>query len=292
MKLVVAVAAIVVVIAAAPAAAKPGAGITPTKEAALAVVDAWVKAQNDRDFAAYTALYGVAFVGIKRTSDGGQKQYTLDAWKADRKKMFKSAQKVAADGARVMVQGGRATVTFEQRYQSGSYADHGDKALVLAPGKSGALEIVREEMLYSAPGWKADPDAELDAKALVSPITAKVRETVADPSSLDSCAEPQDCCVEVTLTLELIDAQGKLLARDLGAATVTILHPSEVVDASTKGPMFELGEGCYEVELDYEIVHDGDALVVRRRGTGETEREDIPWQTVLTVALPAGAAIK
>jgi hypothetical protein len=273
------------------AADKPKPQAAQSKTDALAVLNAWVKAQNDGDFAAYGALYDASFVGIKRTNDGGQKKFTLDKWKADRKKMFKAAQKVVAENASVAITGDRVTLGFVQRYQSGGYADHGDKSLVLAPSKDGALRIVREEMLYSAPGWTADPKAELDASAMVAPITARVRQVADEPGAVGTCGD-ETCCGEVTYTLELTDAKGKTAKSDIGGGLVPVAHATEVISPDKGDTLFELGEPCGEVEVDYRIVRDGDALVVRRNFTGEEAKQDIPWQTELTVKLPAGATIK
>jgi hypothetical protein len=224
-------------------------------------------------------------------NDGGQKTFTLDKWKADRKKMFKAKQKVVAENTSVTISGAKVTVGFVQRYQAGGYADHGDKSLVLAPGKDGKLAIVREEMLYSAPGWAADPKAELDASALASPITARVRQVADDPSMAGACGD-ETCCGEVTYTVELTDAKGKTLKQDVGGSLVPVKQATEVIAPDKGDTLFELGEPCGEVEVDYRIVHDGDALVVRRNFVGEEAKQDMPWATELTIKLPAGATIK
>src|SRR5437899_2903508 len=68
-----------------------------TKATTKATVDAWLAAQNQGDFDAYVALYDPSFVGIKRTSDGGETKLKLKKWKADRKKMFAAKQEVVAE---------------------------------------------------------------------------------------------------------------------------------------------------------------------------------------------------
>jgi ketosteroid isomerase-like protein len=257
----------------------------PTKDAALATLDAWVKAQNAGDLAAYAALYDAKFVGIKRTSNGQEKKLTLAKWKADRAKMFKGAQKVAAEDARVAIKGDDATITFVQRYQGGAYADHGDKELKLHASAAGGLAIIREEMLYSAPGWTADPQAEIDASALVSPIRARVRQ--------QARAEDVGGCGSVAYTLELTDARGKKQTADLGGGFVPIEHAIEMIDADvTAPPLFKFGEYCAAGADYYEIKQSGDALIVRYQGTDETDTETPPWETRLTVRLAAGAKIK
>jgi ketosteroid isomerase-like protein len=269
--------------------ASTAAAAPPTKDAALATLNAWVKAQNDGDFAAYGALYDATFVGIKRTSNGEHKKYTLAKWKTDRQKMFKASQKVAAEGASVAIKGDKATVAFVQRYQSGKYADHGDKALVLRAGASGALTIVREEMLYSAPGWTADAKAEVDATALVSPITVKLRES-ADPDNVDNCGT-------VLYTLLLTDAKGKKLTQDVGGGVVMIDKAEVIDDADTSGgELFHVGQWCAGGADYYKIVKNGDSIVVRYKAEDEGDAiEPAPaprWETQLTIKLAAGAKLK
>jgi hypothetical protein len=283
---------LIVTLAAATAHADaPAPTPTPTKDDALAALTAWVKAQTDGDFTAYGALYDAKFVGIKRTSDGGQNKFTLVKWKADRKKMFKNPQKVAADGASVVIKDGKVLVDFVQRYQQGSYADHGDKELVLKAGAGGKLAIVREEMLYSAPGWDADPKAELDASALASPITAKVRQVAADATHLDDCGG-------VSYTLELTDAHKKKLSMDIGSGVIMVEKATDVIDADpTADKLFEFGQWCAGGADYYQIVKSGDSLVVRYKGEDEGGGEDDPapaatWDTRLTVKVPAGAKLK
>jgi hypothetical protein len=262
----------------------------PSKDDAIAVLNAWVKAQNDGDFTAYGALYDASFTGIKRTNDGGEKKFTLTKWKADRQKMFKAPQKVAAEGAGVIVKDGKATIEFTQRYQSGGYADHGDKELVLV-AKAGKLTIAREEMLYSAPGWNADPKAEFDASALASPITATLRQAAADPSMVGGD------CASVTYTLELTDAHKRKLSTDVGSGVVMLDQAVMEFDADTKADkMFEFGAYCAGGGDYYQIVKNGDSLVVRYQSEDEGDEEHpggkSPWETRLTVKLAAKATIK
>ena len=277
------------------AAISTTAAADPTKDDALAVVDAWVKAQNAGDLAAYGALYDAKFVGIKRTNDGGSKTYSLATWKADRKKMFKVAQKVAAEGVSVVIKDGKVTVELTQRYQAGGYADHGDKELVMKAGTGGKLAIVREEMLYSAPGWQSDPKAEFDASALASPITATVKQDATDPSHVDDCGS-------VSYTLVLVDAKGKKLTTDVGSGVIMIDKAHDTMAADpTADKLFEFGQWCAGGADYYQIVKNGDSLVVRYKGEdegGDPSDPDDPanapatWETRLTVKLPAGAKVK
>ncbi|HTJ42452.1 MAG TPA: hypothetical protein VL463_10185 [Kofleriaceae bacterium] len=272
-------------------ATAPALAADPTKDQALATLDAWVKAQNGGDFDAYGKLYDAKFSGIKRTNDGGAKKFTLAKWKADRKKMFKVTQKVAAEQVSVVIKNGKATLEFTQRYQAGGYADHGDKELVLAAGADGTLKIVREEMLYSAPGWNADPKAELDATALASPITVKVRQVAADPSMVGGD------CASVSYTLELTDANKKKVTQDVGSGVVMIDKATVLIDADpTADKLFEFGAWCAGGADYYQIVKNGDGLTVRYKAEDEgSEDEPAPtptWETRLSVKLPAGAKLK
>jgi hypothetical protein len=269
----------------APKPPAPAATTAPTKDQALATLDAWVKAQNDGDFDAYGKLYDARFVGIKRTSDGGSTKFTLGKWKADRKKMFKNPQKVAADAPSVVIKDNKVTIDFVQRYQSGRYADHGDKELVLVAGAGGALAIAREEMLYSAPGWTADPKAEVDLSALASPITLTVRQQ----------GQPEDVggCGGVSYTLELVDAKKVKKSVDIGSGFVSIDKATEQMSAAAGDQLFEFGEWCAGGADYYQIVRNGDALVVRHKAEDEgSPDEPAPtptWETELTIKLAAGA---
>src|SRR5688500_18392447 len=97
--------------------AVPAPALADTEADARVLVESWVAAQNDHDFAAYTAFYAKSFVGIRRTSNGGEKKMKLAAWKKDRKKMFRvKSMKVAADNLTIKVTQTGARAKFMQRY--------------------------------------------------------------------------------------------------------------------------------------------------------------------------------
>ncbi|HZV92400.1 MAG TPA: hypothetical protein VFF72_04240, partial [Caldimonas sp.] len=177
-----------------------------------------------------------------------------------------------------------------QRYQAGGYADHGDKELVLAPGAHG-LMIVREEMLYSAPGWTPDPKAEFDASALASPITAIVKQDASDPHRVDDCGS-------VSYTLELTDAHKRKLTTDVGSGVIMIDKPHATIAADpTADKLFDFGQWCAGGADYYQIVKNGDSLVVRYKAEDEGGDPDDPqpaptWETRLTVKLAPGATIR
>lgn len=140
--------------AGAPAAARDagGAGGQAGKpeggeEEARDLVEAWVEAQNGRDFARYAALYAAEFRGVRRS---GKKVVELDqaGWLADRKRMFGKPMQVVVEDLVIGRDGDAVTATFTQTWSSGTYSDRGPKRMHLEV-RAGALRIVREEMLDS-----------------------------------------------------------------------------------------------------------------------------------------------
>ena len=130
----------------APVSAKrksPEAGASPAEREGRAFLDRWLTAQNQGDFAAYSALYAPGFSGVRR-SGKSVKTFDRDGWLADRKRMFGEKMIVRADNPVVKADGDRTTIEFEQTWESGSYADKGPKRIVLHGGL-----IASEEMLAS-----------------------------------------------------------------------------------------------------------------------------------------------
>jgi hypothetical protein len=264
---------------------------------ARTLVESWLKAQNDHDFAAYTGLYAKKFVGIRRTSDGGEKKMKLKAWKSDRKKMFKvKSMKVAGDNQKITVTKDGAIVTLMQRYEAGSYSDHGTKMLVLVYDAAGPLQIMKEELLSSTPGWDDDPDTTVDASGLTGPITVKVRGEGINPNV-------QMDCTSVSYVLYLKDKNGKTLSRELGYGQVNVTYDlpttMKIEPNATKGLIFDMGEWCAGGGDYYRVKWSGDALVVLYKAMDEhppdEDPADIPeekFETVLTIQLPSGAKVK
>jgi serine/threonine protein kinase len=124
---------------------------------ARALLAAWERAQNKRDFVAYSLLYGDDFIGRKRTPRGQGKPLDRPSWLDDRSKMFRSSLEVAADAIAVTTDpaSGRATLDFVQHFRAGEYTDHGRKRIIVARTLAG-LRIVSEEMLDARPGWDED----------------------------------------------------------------------------------------------------------------------------------------
>lgn len=155
--------------AAAVAAAEPP---SITHEQVDALVTEWQRAQNEGDFEAYARLYDARFVGVRRTT---RAIFRLDhdGWIEDRRRLFQRAMRVAATDVTVLVASGSAVVHFTQRWESGGYAEEGDKRMVLVR-LGDALRIASEEMLppHEVPlgtGVIADvlPAFETDAQTLI-----------------------------------------------------------------------------------------------------------------------------
>src|SRR5262245_3436276 len=116
---------------------------------AEALLNEWVRAQNEGNFAAYEKLYAQKFTGVRRS---GPRVVRLDrkGWMKDRGRMFKHKMAVAASETKVTKAGQGATITFVQTWSApeSGYRDVGKKVMVLMP-EGDALRIVREEMLES-----------------------------------------------------------------------------------------------------------------------------------------------
>lgn len=125
----------------------PAGAATTDEAAARATLDAWLKAQNEGDFAAYSALYAQKFNGVKRAG-ARTARFQRPGWLADRGKMFEGRFTVAADKVKVLPQPNGAVISFEQTWASKRFRDVGPKQLVLVR-EGEALRIAREEMLAS-----------------------------------------------------------------------------------------------------------------------------------------------
>ena len=149
------------------AAAPAPAAVTAAQAEAL--VQEWLRTQNEGDLPGYAKLYASRFSGVKRV--GPQRwQFNRATWLADRKAMFAGKMTVAAASVAVRPAGASAIVTFTQTWQSGSFKDEGPKQLVVVR-EADRLVIAREELLAS----KVAPPAVLDAAlfAHVVPVDAQ-----------------------------------------------------------------------------------------------------------------------
>jgi Domain of unknown function (DUF4440) len=132
-----------------PAEAKPAAVPARRVEPAAvqALLDAWLKAQNEQDYDTYESLYASRFEGVRRS---GSRTVRLDraGWIADRKRMFQKRMSVELRDVEIEPFAMGAAVRFTQRWASGKYEDIGPKLMVIVLEKD-ALRIAREEMLSS-----------------------------------------------------------------------------------------------------------------------------------------------
>src|SRR5690606_30530952 len=83
-----------------PGQKKPKPPPMISREEVTAVLERWLAAQNSGDFAAYSALYGDSFGGVRRSGDRTVR-LDRDGWLADRKRMFAKPMKVAASGIEI-----------------------------------------------------------------------------------------------------------------------------------------------------------------------------------------------
>lgn len=134
--------------AAAPAA--DAAAAVPTPAEVQGLLDAWLRAQNTGDLAAYERLYAPRFTGVRR-SGPRERRFDRAGWMSDRQAMFRAAMVVAAQDVAVSAGPGIATVRFTQDFTQESFHDSGPKEMVLVRA-DGALAIAREEMLASRLG--------------------------------------------------------------------------------------------------------------------------------------------
>jgi hypothetical protein len=111
------------------------------------LLDTWLEAQNEGDFATYQSLYTPHMRGVKRV---GEREYRMDhaQWMRDRERMFKKKMEVEAHTVRF--HGGMATAVLEfvQVFHSGKFMDSGTKRLVIIM-HDGEPRIMSEEMLSS-----------------------------------------------------------------------------------------------------------------------------------------------
>lgn len=123
-----------------------------------ALLAAWLKAQNEGDFAAYSALYAQKFSGVKRAGRR-VKRYARAGWLKDRGAMFKGKFTVEVEDVTARLSGATARLSFVQTWASKRYKDRGTKLLFLVL-EGGQARIAREEMV----------DSEVLADAAEAPI--------------------------------------------------------------------------------------------------------------------------
>lgn len=127
----------------APSAPAP----TLDEAEAKALVQAWLDAQNNGDFDAYSAVYAPKLTGIKRIGERTF-NYNRDGWLKDRKRMFQKKMQVSMDDLKLQLSSHTGVASFTQTWESGTFKDVGPKQLVIVK-EGDALKIAREEMLSS-----------------------------------------------------------------------------------------------------------------------------------------------
>ncbi|HKO47358.1 MAG TPA: hypothetical protein VJV79_06530 [Polyangiaceae bacterium] len=114
---------------------------------ARAFIERWLKAQNDHDFAAYSALYGTRFSGTKRVGSYS-KRFDQGGWLRDRQPMFRDGVIVQISELKLSGTAGAVRAVFTQDFSAPGFRDRGQKELFLVAQPAG-LAIAREEMLVS-----------------------------------------------------------------------------------------------------------------------------------------------
>lgn len=111
------------------------------------LLDAWLKAQDDGDFAAYEALYTPEMRGVKRVGD---RETRMDRaqWMKDRARMFRRKMEVEAHSITFRSLMATAVIEFTQVFQSGKFMDSGTKRMMVTMHE-GTPRIMYEEMLHS-----------------------------------------------------------------------------------------------------------------------------------------------
>jgi len=129
------------------ASAARGSGTSFDEARAKNLVERWLKAQNEHDFAGYSALYAARFSGTKRVGNYSQR-FDRAGWLRDRQPMFRDGVIVHASDLRFSGAAGAVRAVFTQDFVAPGFHDTGQKELFLAPS-SGDFQIAREEMLVS-----------------------------------------------------------------------------------------------------------------------------------------------
>jgi len=137
--------------AAAPpagSAPSPAAAATGFDEAAArGFIQRWLTAQNEHDFAAYSALYATRFSGTKRVGSY-TKRFDRSGWLRDRQPMFRDGVVVQATELKLSGTADAVRAVFTQDFVAPGFHDSGQKELFLVAEPRG-LSIAREEMLVS-----------------------------------------------------------------------------------------------------------------------------------------------
>ena len=125
----------------------PAPALPITAEATQRLINRWEQAQNDRNFKAYRSCYDSPFLGIKRTTNGGEERMNYTEWMNDRQKMLKNIIEVRVENLQITIENDTAIAQFIQQWQSVSYQETGQKTMRIKMFEDGA-KIVYEELKY------------------------------------------------------------------------------------------------------------------------------------------------
>ncbi|MBM4342685.1 MAG: nuclear transport factor 2 family protein [Deltaproteobacteria bacterium] len=167
-----------------PVALPPAPSVTEAEVRGL--LDLWLAAQNQGDFATYQGLYAARMTGVRRVGTV-RRQFSRAGWMADRKRMFGKAMRVQVQDVQMAIAAGIGQVRFVQTFETGTFRDKGPKAWMVAK-QFDTPRIVREEMLGSvvAPGEPALPPP-AEQLALAMRVGASIWLTIdAVPSAVDA----------------------------------------------------------------------------------------------------------
>jgi hypothetical protein len=193
-----------------------------------AFLEAWLRAQNDGNFAAYRELYAETFHGVRRS---GKKALTFDraGWLADRERMFKKKMVVKASEVDL----DKRELRFTQEFEQGRYHDTGKKVLTLED-HAGTLLIAGEELLDSQPVPQA-------AASDGCPSAPQEKKTSTDDMTTTEVTELQatvgKACVSVALTEER-ESNGETETRQWNAKIVRYNAGREVESRDEKAANF------------------------------------------------------
>lgn len=253
------------------------------------LIERWLAAQNEGDFERYAALYAPEFKGVRRTATGTPKEFDLEGWKADRKKMFEKKMEVAADGITIAPDktSGVTVVTFTQRWRTGKYADHGQKVIKLRADADGAHRIIVEDMRTSTSGWEDARVKAVDLTSMVSPLTMRVFVDRRFPENQSGD------CVSAKVEIQIEDAKQRREIIPVGPVTGLMLddhvHKRAPLLPSKKGRYQDLGSWCGGLQAGWRIEKDGDFIIGTDIWTDEVT--GYGRQRWVLANLPAGADI-
>src|SRR6478736_7066194 len=94
------------------------------------LVERWVRAQNEHDFTAYSALYAPRFSGTKRVGSYS-KRFDRASWLRDRQPMFRDGVVVQATELQLSGTPSAVRVVFTQDFAAPGFHDRGSKELFL-----------------------------------------------------------------------------------------------------------------------------------------------------------------